>query len=179
MAIKTKDYKPHDNDVIMIDTNLLVDYFFPHLFDNNNYTDLIDRILEQIPKTNILITSVQISELINLCIRKQFKLHKKSNTQIKEFKRDYRSTECYLTEVNQIIAIVRNDILEAFDTTNDNFKDIDQDKLFDIGTHYDFNDSFMVQVSNVKCTHFITNDKDFLTYPMKCKLVTDTSLIRI
>lgn len=122
----------------------------------------------------LLLTSIQISEFINRCIRLNYELEKKSSHDNEEFdfKRDYRNTEDYRNNMQAILEIVENDILPHFTVIDDHFSEIPSKKLYLYGFSYDFNDAFLVQVAEIEKAEIITHDIDFCNYNTKVNILT-------
>lgn len=83
-------------------------------------------------KANLIISSTQVSEFINKCIRLQFDLYKKDQGNSKmEFKKDYRSTEDYRNSMDAILEIMEHDIMEHFQFADDNFSTMQKENFTD------------------------------------------------
>ena len=96
-------------------TNILLNLFYPLDFEStsNKYEMLFENLIKK--KSHLLISSIQISEFINRCIRIQFKLYQNATKDTTlEFKRDYRSTNDYRKKMNAILDIIKTDISDNF-----------------------------------------------------------------
>lgn len=170
--ISTKDYTPRKEDKIVLDTNVLLEIFSPIRQSKwmESYIELYARIIKQ--KATLLMTSIQISEFINVCIRLQFSLYEDEHKGI-NFKKDYRETEDYRNSMRSILEIVKNDIIPVFTFVDDGFSKMDYDKIFCYGFSYDFNDALLLQIAEEQKAVLITNDVDFGNFKTKINIVTN------
>lgn len=109
-------FTPKPTDNILLDTNILIDLFFPLDYETTSskkYETLFGNLLAR--KSRLLISSIQVSAFINRCIRIQYKLYQnKINSLSFEFKKDYRSTDDYREKMGAILDIVKSDIMIHF-----------------------------------------------------------------
>ena len=171
------EYQPSKDDVILLDTNIMIDLFFP-VYGNqkNNVSSLYSKIVAS--KAKLLITSVQISELINRYIRIQFGLYVNEHPECIDFKKQYRSTSDFQENMNIALDVIKNEIMPIFSPIDDGFSQIESSKIYLYNFGYDFNDALILQIAEKNSAIFITNDGDFLGYDIKCKLVSDNSLLK-
>lgn len=111
-TILLDSFKPKQSDNILLDTNILLDLFYPLDFEStsNKYETLFNNLIKE--KSHLLISSIQVSEFINRCIRIQFKLYQNAiKNPALEFKKDYRSTDDYREKMNAILDIIKIDIV--------------------------------------------------------------------
>ena len=125
-------------------------------------------------KASLLMTSIQISEFINTCIRFQFKLYQDENTGA-EFKKDYRNTNDYRDAMNSILEIVESDIIPNFEFIDDGFREINRDNIFQYGISYDFNDAILSEIAKNQKASLVTHDADYINYAAKVEIVTNNS----
>lgn len=171
-------FKPKSSDNILLDTNILLDLFYPLDFESTSskYEILFDNIIKE--KSRLLITSIQISEFINRCIRIQFKLYQNSiQDQTLEFKRDYRSTKDYHEKMDAILDIVKSDISTHFTFIDDGFSRMEYQKIFVYGFSYDFNDALLIEVARQHNAILITDDSDYANYRTNIKIVTSNRFL--
>lgn len=171
--ISTRSFLPTNEDKIIFDTNILIYLFYPVDYNNTHheYEDLYKKILKS--KAHLIISSIQVSEFINKCIRLQFDLYKKEQVNSKmDFKKDYRSTEDYKNNMDAILEIMENDIMEHFQFADDNFTAMQKEKLFLYAYSYDFNDAFLVEFARIQNAILVTNDIDFGNYKSDITIVT-------
>lgn len=167
------DFSPSQNDSITFDTNVLIKLLYPVDYSGayEAYSTLYDEILKS--KAMLIVSSIQISEFVNRCIRMQFDLYKKENNDLElDFKSDYRNTNDYNESMNAILDIVRYDILKNFTVLDDGFSKMNLDKLFLYGFSYDFNDAFLVEFAKINNAILVTHDSDFGNFNTKVKMVT-------
>ena len=138
-VISTNDFQPNKDDVILLDTNVLIRLFSPYnIGAPNNYDKLWCKISGGNAK--LIITSVQISEFINRCIRIEFNLYKKNeNLPELDYKSDYRSTDDYKEKMKDILDIISDDIQPNFSFVDDCFSKMKAENIFVQGFSYDFN----------------------------------------
>lgn len=166
-------FTPKASDNILIDTNILLNLFYPLDFEStsNKYENLLDILMKE--KSKLLISSIQISEFINRCIRIQFKLYQNAvNNPLLDFKRDYRSTEDYREKMNAILDIIKTDISDKFLFIDDGFSKMDQKNIFIYGFSYDFNDALLAEIAKKYNAILITDDADFANYGNDFQIVT-------
>lgn len=176
--IKVSDFMPSKDDNILIDTNVLIPLFYPTMSGNEmeGYEKLYFNIIKN--KANLIISSIQISEFINSCIRFQYKLYCKENSNKDvEFKKHYRETEDYKESMDSILAIVQNDIATSFSFVDDNFSKMKQDDIFLPGFSYDFNDALLIEIAKAQKAYLVTNDRDFANYTSKINIITNNKAL--
>lgn len=166
-------FKPQKENVFLFDTNVLIKLFYPTLGAKNSapYINLFKLIKES--KATLLISSIQLSEFVNRCIRFQFSLYQESHPDIKDFKEDYRNTEDYRICMNAILEIIENDILSCFNRINDNFETMDISQILNYGFAYDFNDAFIAELSRNQKALLVTDDGDYANFLKKLNVITN------
>lgn len=162
--MSTKDicsFKPDKRDILIMDTNVLIKLLYPAMSSRNSapYEKLYQDILSSGAK--LIISSIQISEFVNRCIRFQFGLWKDLQQDDVDFKGDYRESEDYHDSMNAILEIIKDDILPYSTCVNDRFTEMKTDCLYRYGFSYDFNDAFLAEVARLNGAILITDDKDF------------------
>ena len=177
--ISMNNYTPKTNDSLLMDTNILIDLFYPTNFESYN-SNPIESLYYKLcaSKSVLLLSSVQLSEFINRCIRIQFNLYKGGMTSPElDFKKDYRCTEDYQEKMNGILEIIKTDILPSFKLIDDGFSKMPTDKIFLSGCSYDFNDALIFQIAKQYNAFIVTNDKDFFAYGKDIKIVTSNKFL--
>lgn len=166
-------YVPKSEDIFIFDTNVLIKIFYSTLGAHNSaqYINFYGKILKS--KSRLLLSSIQLSEFVNRCIRFQFDLYKQSHPDIKSFKEDYRPTTDYKTCMDAIISIIENDIFPSFTRINDNFELLSEENLLMHGFSYDFNDAVIAEISRFQNALLVTDDRDYVNYLSKLKIVTN------
>lgn len=172
-------FKPTANDVLLMDTNILIYLFYPTMsrYFMKPYEKLYADILSK--HASLIIPAIQLSEFINRCIRLQFELYKNEHASenIVDFKKDYRSTNDYKASMKSILDIVKNDILKTFKPIDDYFSSMKPDSFLLYGFSYDFNDALLVEIANKYNASIITHDSDFGNYRTHQKIITDNSIL--
>lgn len=173
IRISMDAFMPESEDVVLFDTNILIDLFYSTDFGtvNNKCESLYQKLI--IKKSNLIISSVQISEFINKCIRLQYKLYMDSVRKYDlDFKRDYRNTDDYYEKMNAILDIIKTDIMSKFSFIDDGFSQMKSENIFLYGFSYDFNDSLVAEIARQNNAVLVTNDSDFANYGADFRIVT-------
>lgn len=70
-------FSPGKKESFLFDTNVLIKIFYPALGARNSapYIKFYEQLIKQ--NTSLLLSSIQLSEFVNRCIRFQFDLYKK------------------------------------------------------------------------------------------------------
>lgn len=176
--IPLDSFKPKSSDNVLLDTNILLDLFYPLDFEStsNTYELLFNNLIKE--KSHLLISSLQISEFINRCIRIQFKLYQNAiNNPTLEFKKDYRSTDDYREKMNAILDIIKTDIVANFKFIDDGFSQMKHKDIFIYGFSYDFNDALLVEIARQHNAILITNDADYANYGTDFQIVTSNKFL--
>lgn len=176
--ISVASYVPSANDMLILDTNILIHLFYPIMSTTfmAPYEKLYSDILSK--HASLLLPAIQLSEFINRCIRFQFGLYKNYNNNYNlDFKKDYRCTEDYRESMNSILDIVKSDILKNFKQVDDHFSSLDPNKYLLFGFSYDFNDALLVQIANFYNASIITHDIDFANYTTTKSVITNNNLL--
>lgn len=174
--MSTKDiqiFKPTRQHKFIIDTNVLIKLLYPAMSRNNTipYEKLYKSIIKE--KSEIIISSAQISEFVNRCIRFQFELWKEDGNPNSDFKLDYRETTDYKNSMQAILEIIKSDILSVSTCIDDGFSKMDTDVLYQYGFSYDFNDSLIAEIARLNDAILITDDKDLANYSSNIQIVTN------
>jgi len=172
-TVNIDTFVPKKDHVFILDTNVLIKIFYP--MDSSSkgapYIDLYSKICKL--HSVIIVSSVQISEFINRCIRFQFELWKyESQNMSADFKKDYRETKNYRESMNAILDIVKSDIMSNSTYICDNFDKMNFDNLYQYGFSYDFNDSLIAEIARINNATLITDDRDFANYHSNITIVT-------
>lgn len=177
-TIPLESFKPKQTDNILLDTNILLALFYSLDFEStgSKYETLFENLIKE--KSRLLISSIQISEFINRCIRFQFKLYQNAikNNSL-EFKKDYRSTDDYRKKMNAILDIIKTDISGNFTFIDDGFSQMCHQKIFIYGFSYDFNDSLLVEIARQHKAILVTEDADYANYGNDFQIVTSNKFL--
>lgn len=177
-TIPLDSFKPKQSDHVLLDTNILLDLFYPLDFEStsNKYETLYDHLIKE--KSRLLISSIQVSEFINRCIRIQFRLYQNAvKNPALEFKKDYRPTDDYREKMNAILDIVKTDISNNFTFIDDGFSQMNHKNIFIYGFSYDFNDSLLVEIVRQHKAILVTNDADYANYGNDFQIVTSNRFL--
>ena len=163
-------YVPVAEDKVIFDTNVLINIFYPINFSKktNQYEKLYVKLLEKSVK--IFLSSIQISEFINRCIRFRFATY--CDGRNLDFKKLYRNTDDYREHMEGILDIINTDIIDNFSFIDDGFSTMNYDNIFKYGFSYDFNDALISEIAKRENAYLITHDSDFLNYGTDLKIIT-------
>ena len=166
-------FLPKQDNIFLFDTNVLIKIFYPALGAQNSAPYI--KMYQDIKKAHatLLISSIQISEFVNRCIRFQFDLYKESHPEVVNFKEDYRNTDDYKECMDAILEIIENDIFTSFKRVDDNFTTMNVNNLCMHSFSYDFNDAFIAEISRLYKTFLVTDDKDYANYLKDLKIITN------
>lgn len=175
--ISMNRFTPEKTDVIILDTNIIIDLFYPMSFEKNvaDTTNLYKRILKSNAK--IIMSAIQVSEFVNRCIRFQFDLYRAEHVDCISFKKDYRGTEDYNNCMEVILDIIKNEWNDKVTYVDDKFNELPFEKILKYKFSYDFNDAIIVEIANKYDAIIVTNDTDILNYDVKNTLVTSNNLL--
>lgn len=172
--VRTTECHPAPGEYFLLDTNILIHLFYPTL--SKEFMKKYETIYAQIQKkgAELILSSVQLSEFVNRCIRFQYDLYVKSNSLSKEsfdYKKDYRDTPDYYNCMNAILDIIKTDILPHFTLVDDRFDSIDINKILRYGFSYDFNDALLSQIALKYNAAIITHDADFANFVQRNQVI--------
>lgn len=176
--VSISSISPKQEDIFMLDTNILIKILYPAMNDRKiaPYENLYAKLLSA--KSKLLISSIQISEFINRCIRFQFALYTDSVGNEKlDFKKDYRSTDDYKNSMTAILDIINSDIVPNYIFIDDGFSKMQNEKIFRYGFSYDFNDSLLLEIASQNHAMLVTDDRDFANYTSDVKIVTNNKAL--
>lgn len=177
--IHVSKYNLKDTSKLILDTNILIPLFHPMTSHKymSDYENFYSNALKK--KSQLILSSIQISEFINRCIRLQYKLFKNTNYKDKDFdfKKDYRQTTDYNNSMNQILSTVEYDIIPSFTIVNDGFDSISLDKVFLHNFSYDFNDALLIQIAELYGSDIVTHDYDFASYNTTANIITTNNFL--
>ena len=176
-TIKLSDYEVGPNDKFIFDTNIWLLLYGPiagaETKKQKKYSSLFRKIADR--KANIYITSLIVSEYINVVLRLGFKQWQKEdrNGRINsDFKKDYRATEHYQSTLNDAIDQITA-ILECTDRRPDDFHNIDINSMLkQLDQTYDYNDAYIVKCCERDNITLVSDDADLVSINSKIKLIT-------
>ena len=166
------DFTPRTEDAFILDTNVLIKIFYPAMGAKNSssYIALYQQLCDKC--SSILISSIQLSEFVNRCIRFQFDLYRDEHPEVKDFKNDYRDTPDYRESMQAILEII-SEILKSFKRVDDKFTDMSIEQLTQYGFSFDFNDALIAELCRKYNTYLITDDKDYANFLKGLNIVTN------
>lgn len=166
------NYTPLATDTFLLDTNVLIKLFYPIGFDDSYkpYEDYYKKIISS--KCTLILTSIQVSEFINRCIRIQHNLYRQEHPEIIDFKKDYRKTQDYTDNMKGILQILKS-IIPKFSIIDDDFSKINFDDIINHNFSFDFNDAFLMAFAQLHNFIVLTDDRDFANYTSSTKIVTN------
>lgn len=175
--IRMKEFNPQKEDVILFDTNILIDLFYP--MDVGKDVSEVANLYKKIKKSEarVIISAIQISEFVNRCIRFQFELYKQEHPECTNFKKHYRVTEDYSNCMKVIIDIIKNEWQGKFEYVDDKFNEMPFDKILEYKFSYDFNDAIIVEIANKYNAIIVSNDNDIINYDTKNTIVSSNSFL--
>lgn len=167
-------FRATSEDIVLVDTNILIKWFYS--FDFSEKSDKYERLYQELlkAKSHLIISSIQVSEFINKCIRIQYKLYCDNHPGEEiDYKKDYRNTEDYREKMTGILDIIKTDIAPIFEFINDEFDQMESGKIFIYGFSYDFNDALIAEIARKRKAVLVTHDADFANYGSGFRIVTD------
>lgn len=177
--ISFDNFTPQKNDLVLLDTNILINIMYPADYSNTStkYDKLYAKLIKS--KSSLIISSIQISEFINRCIRLQYNIFKQINhLDTYDFKKNYRNSDDYKHSMEAILDIVNTDIIPNFTFIDDHFSKMKKTDIFKYGFSYDFNDALICEIAKDYDAIFITDDSDFANYLSGLHIVTSNKLLQ-
>ena len=170
-------FSPGKKESFLFDTNVLIKIFYPALGAHNSapYIKFYEQLIKQ--NTSLLLSSIQLSEFVNRCIRFQFDLYKKTHPEIKSFKDDYRDTNDYRESMDAILEIIKADIFPYFTRIDDKFSSMNPGNILMHSFSYDFNDAIIAEISRLSNAFLVTDDKDYINFLKDLNIVTNNSML--
>lgn len=154
-----------DSDKILVDANVLIYVYCPlnsPRYDNfiGHYTDTLQKIHSA--KASVYVNSLIISEFINRWLRMDF-----SKSGLNDFKRDYRTSNRYKGTIKSILRELKkfytyHNVINL----NDEFTQSNFHKMYEDYPESDFNDILIVENAIFNNCKILTQDNDFVKYPV-------------
>lgn len=174
--IKTVDITSISKDeVFAIDTNVLLWTHYAKASDPNlnrhpyqvfEYPDFVANLLQN--KNKLVTTTLNISELIAVVEKSEYKIYKTTHScngiKFKDFRKINSARSSYKNEINTMMAEIRasyNDQIEVIEVTRERLeefnKNIEQ-------TQCDVFDYLIIEyLKSIGVTNYISDDKDFMS----------------
>nr|DAN52430.1 MAG TPA: 23S rRNA-specific endonuclease [Caudoviricetes sp.] len=174
-TIRIRDFNVGPHDKFMFDTNIwILLYGSIAGFEQKKqerYASLLKEILSR--KANIYVTSIIVSEYINVVLHIGFKKWKKAHDNVNaDFKHDYRPTEHYLDILQEAVFQVK-EILSITQKRPDDFHRIDIASMLDeLNSNYDYNDAYIVKCCEQDNLTLVSDDTDLTFVDSKITLLT-------
>jgi len=155
------DYLPKEDDVFLVDTNVLISLFTPI----NGRDEMIGRQYEKFirkadAKSKFVVTSMNLSELINVNLRYEYDRYRANGNDIKY--KEYRKLQEFEKELELLKSVIERQLLKMMERINDDFTNIDVVNCFSGQTDcFDFADRYYVELARKNCMKILTNDYDF------------------
>lgn len=174
-VININDYTHSKDDIFILDTNIYIYLYLSTLVSNNqyieDYTEFYSNILET--GSQIITTSIQISEFFNYYAKRRFHEYKYQNHLGDSFRyRDYKLTGDFLDVLNELKLLIQNRVLANSTPINDEFNELSIVKMLRTGKPYDFNDEFLIRLALKKEAKILTHDLDIVEHDSDVEVVT-------
>lgn len=175
-TIDLKKFNTSPSDKFLFDTNIWIYLYAPIAGANAALQAKYARLLKEIISRNatIFITSTIVSEYINRSLRIAFGNWKKANNLASaDFKRDYRCTGEYKSDLNAVKIEIKEILAnKCVSQKPDNFHNINIDDLFGrMDDGCDYNDAYIIKTCEQDNTILVSNDKDFQNLSSPVKLI--------
>lgn len=175
VANKIKDHSVNRTYSYLFDTNVWLYIYGPVAGSKQNKQKIYSNLLKDIisRKATVYITSLNISEYINVVLNIGFKQWKRANGLVNaDFKHDYRPTEDYKAQLEDAIVQVQ-EILKVADKRPDDFNAIDINVVFErMNKNADYNDSYMLKSCERGGMKLVSDDGDFVAINSRVVLLT-------
>ncbi len=163
----------NNTDRFFFDANIWVFLYQPLGDSQTQKTSVYSAILKEILNKNcdIYISSLILSEFFNVILRHEFNILKSTNPTL-DFKRDFRPSPQYISIINNIINITKNQIFNIAKRIDDKFSEIEIEDLFYSLEKSDFNDKYYIEMCLKNNYILITDDADFNNSPKPLNIIT-------
>lgn len=171
--IDITSYTPTETDKLFFDTNVWMRLFWPSgnsgKTTQKKYSDFLKKAMNN--KSSIYISSMILSEFFNACLRLEFNIKKRNDPQVNDYKKDYRNTAECLSNMKLLETIYKNNfsICEKID---DNFSNIDLEKIFQNISNADFNDAYILELASQENLKIVSHDRDMINNSFSVPIIT-------
>lgn len=175
--IKPVNYRVSYTDNFFFDTNVwLLLYGTIADFqrrDQRVYSNFLGDLLGR--GNSIYITSMVISEFANVILRKDFKQWCLTNAYVDmDFKKDFVGSVQYKSTVQVVSNLISRILaLPGILKISDEFSNININSILARFKNIDFNDAYIVEISELRDYIIVTNDKDFFTVDTHLKIISN------
>lgn len=146
----------------LVDTNILLYLYGNSSFKvkDNKKEELSTKFCRALDlKCDVYVPAIVISEFINRYHKNEFNKMKEKSKNL-QYKKDYRNTERFIKNNKFIINTVRETILDRCKLINDNFSNVDIEKIFSENDNQEFNDNLIIDIANKNGLYLISADID-------------------
>jgi predicted nucleic acid-binding protein len=172
IVCKTKDFESKNYSSVIIDTNVILYLFAAITQNDNDFAAKYAPVFSFITSNNvkIKITDIQISELVNTLVRREYRIYKKLHKKISY--KDYRGTPHYMSTLRDINDIVIKKLLQISEN------DMHCLSIAEIDEHcnqndIDYNDTYIISYAEKNNLPIITNDRDFFKSQKNVEIFTE------
>ena len=167
-------YAPSKDETFLIDTNVWLYLFCPlgnyKPFIIKPYENFFDRAIKN--GSVFYISSLIVSEFINRYFRLEFNILNTNNKIYKDFKKDFRPSQHYKSIAKTIRSTLKQNILKIAKPLDDNFSNLDINKIVDSIDTIEFNDEYISTLSLHSNLKIITSDSDFKFSKVDANIIT-------
>lgn len=173
--LSISSYTPKDGDKFFLDTNIWM-YLYCSIGNYkqsvvDKYSNFYEKILNVDAKIYTL--SLQVSEFFNAYCKLEYKIAKRMNPAIKNYKKDFRNSNEFYELMKHLKQIINKKILGNVIKIDDNFSKVDVLELMSSETSYDFNDEYFINFCVNESIMIVTNDRDLIEHPSPIQIITN------
>lgn len=177
-TVRLRDHNVNATYGYLFDTNVWLYIYGPMASSRPHkqraYTRLLQDIISR--KATLFITSLNISEYINVVLKLGYKQWLRTNglnPQIIDFKRDYRPTDDYKIQLEDA-RLQLGEILKVSEKRPDDFNSMDVDLIIhSMDQTADYNDSYLLKMCELRDMKLVTDDHDLTTATTRVTLITE------
>jgi len=165
-VMDVESYVPQDGDKYFFDTNIWL-YFYCPVISISSYKKTIiskyDGFLKKAINndTTIYVSSLVISEIINVWLKLDFKILQRKRAIKNNYKEHYRGSTHYHSAVKDIKAVFNNQLLKISTPLDDRATEISLSDVLSGLDKIDFNDCYYHHLAKLDNLLIVTNDADF------------------
>lgn len=167
------EYSPKKSDVFLFDTNVWINIYGAIGNYNRQKQKVFSRFLKEVKTAGatIVINSMILSEFTNRFIRFNFEQWKNSSGNFgAKYKKDYVGSEEYKEAAKEAVIYLKK-ILSISLRMTDDFNAINIENVSERLNHIDFNDSYIIELADLKDYKIVTDDKDFVNHDIHSSTV--------
>lgn len=162
-VMDVETYVPQDGDRYFFDANIWLYFYCPLGNYRKNTIRKYDGFLKKAinSNTNIYVSSLIVSEIINRWLRLDFIRAKRRDSCIRDFKEHYRGSTHYLSTAKDIQAVFNHQLLKISTPLDDRATEISISDVISGLDKADFNDCYYHHLARLDNLVIVTNDADF------------------